>query len=144
MRLYNNCVREMRSKVAALLFAKRRIRQRKTARRCAVVFLEACQLHITCPRALSAKHVHEKRRSEDKEGCVEDELDIPLSSSTEEGDEKGEEEEEEEGEAHLHLLTAISDLGCHRRHGQRSEDTPTVSEYQLTSHSEYCEVVCSV
>ena len=57
-----------------------------------------------------------------------------------------EEEEEAEGEsegesaseevAHSRLLSAISGLGRKRRRGQRSEATPTVSQYQLASHTE--------
>ena len=57
-------------------------------------------------------------------------------------EEEGEESEEGEGEsaseevAHSRLLSAISGLGRKRRRGQRSEATPTVSQYQLASHTE--------
>ena len=58
------------------------------------------------------------------------------------GEEEEEEEEEEEGEnegdaaAHSRLLSAITHIGSQKRSGQRSEATPTVSEYNLSNQSE--------
>ena len=44
-------------------------------------------------------------------------------------------EEEEEEEAHSHLLSAITDLD-HRKKRQRSEATPTASQFHLRPGSE--------
>lgn len=42
-------------------------------------------------------------------------------------------EEEEVDGVHSQLLSTISGLGRQKKHDQRSEATPTVSQYQLTS-----------
>lgn len=53
------------------------------------------------------------------------------------------EDEEEEGETHSRLLSAISDLDHQRKRGQRSEATPTVSQFQLSTDGEcYDRIIC--
>lgn len=54
--------------------------------------------------------------------------DTAVTSSDDDDD-----EEEETVGAHSQLLSTISGLGRQKKRGQRSEATPTVSQYQLTS-----------
>ena len=77
------------------------------------------------------------------EGDDGDGANMNTGSEDEEEEEEEEEREEEEGEegdvaAHSRLLSAIAHMGHQKRHGQRSEATPIVSEYHLSSQSE-CE-----
>lgn len=47
-------------------------------------------------------------------------------------------DEEETGGDHSQLLSAISGLGRQKKRDQRSEATPIVSQYQLTSKAGQC------
>ena len=75
------------------------------------------------------------------EGGDSDGANVITGSEDEEDEEEGEGEDEEgedEGEASVHsrLLSAITHMGHQKRCGQRSEATPIVSEYHLSSQRE--------
>ena len=59
-----------------------------------------------------------------------------MNTGSEEEEEEEEEGEEGDAAAHSRLLSAITHMGHQKRRGQRSEATPNVSEYHLSSQRE--------
>lgn len=106
------------------------------------------EVDTDCTMSVDVKQRERREREEkggeegDGEAVGEGDLDVSVGEESAEIESSGSDDEEgREGEevseaaAHSRLLSAITSLGRQRRCGQRSEATPTASQYQLTSHA---------